>query len=86
LAVPEAVEPRSPASASEEPTAAEASAAAAIAKPNVAEPVQPQVAEKEEPAAEPMVDEATTSQAENDPNRPRRSGWWQRARATLVGE
>jgi len=41
-----------------------------------------------EPAAkaeEPAVDPEPTPAAE-DPSRPRRSGWWQRARATLSGE
>ena len=80
--VPEAIEPQSPASA---PIEAEAPPATALAEPEIAEPAPPTLAAKEEPAAEP-TDETVPAQAENDPNRPRRSGWWQRARATLVGE
>jgi ribonuclease E len=46
----------------------------------------PAVAAREPHAAAPNADETAHAQPESDPNRPRRSGWWQRARASLVGE
>jgi ribonuclease E len=55
------------------PDHVEAPAAAAPASAPVAAPASEPEAKAGEPAAE-------------DPSRPRRSGWWQRARATLSGE
>ena len=57
-----------------EPHHAEASEAAALSDTAPAEPAAP-----ESPVAKPEP-------ASDEPPRPRRSGWWQRARATLVGE
>ena len=39
-----------------------------------------------EPAAKADIPAPEATPAEEDPSRPRRSGWWQRARATLSGE
>jgi hypothetical protein len=44
---------------------------------------QPLPASSEE---EPSNGEATTQAEADDPTRPKRSGWWRRARATFVGE
>ncbi len=65
--------PEAAAAPEPEPTRAEASETPAAA--HEPSPAEPAPAEAPEPA--PAVDE---------PPRPRRSGWWQRARATLVGE
>jgi ribonuclease E len=64
--------------APDQPSAREpeaASAAAPLAEPAPAETHEPPATTAAEPAA-----------AADEPPRPRRSGWWQRARASLVGE
>jgi ribonuclease E len=40
----------------------------------------------EPPAAEPEPEVPAPAPAPEEPPRPRRSGWWQRARATIVGQ
>jgi ribonuclease E len=82
---PSAGEPEAPAlsSATERPIAAEPEA------PSAAEPApEPVSAEDKEPSATaaPEAAPAEPAPAAEDASRPRRSGWWQRARATLVGE
>jgi ribonuclease E len=81
LAPLSAAEPEAPTTAVSNATDQRVAAepAAPSAAPRTAEPVggeangPPAAASPETPAAD-------------DPSRPRRSGWWQRARATLVGE
>ena len=53
---------------------------AASAQPTVESSPPAEAAAAAEPAPEPAA--ATT----NEPSRPRRSGWWQRARASVIGE
>jgi ribonuclease E len=72
---PEAERAEPPAQA---PQPAQAAQPTQAAQPPATEPV----AEAEEPAAAPAAPEP----AADDPSRPRRSGWWQRAKATLSGE
>jgi ribonuclease E len=71
------VEP-APAAGAPEPTL-EASAPAASAAPTV----ESSAPAEAEPAAEPAPKPAP---AADEPPRPRRSGWWQRARASVIGE
>jgi ribonuclease E len=75
-----------------EPALGGVEAAAATEEPPAAEPVPVEVAAPE--PAEPVA-EAATSEPEpapepepevEEPPRPRRTGWWQRAKSTLVGE
>jgi len=94
LAEPEPAPPGAAAPAEPAPAHAEAPAAptpAAPANEPVSEPApapapapaSEPVAKADEPAAQPAPE--PTPRAE-DPSRPRRSGWWQRARASLSGE
>ena len=64
------------------PEAAEAPEAPPAEAPPAAEPV---AAQPEPLALEPVVAEPETPPAPEEPPRPRRTGWWQRARATIVG-
>ena len=86
LAPLSAAEPEAPAPAApsepERPSASEP-AAPPSAVEQAAEPV---AAEGQEPPAAASQEGEPTSTAAEDASRPRRSGWWQRARATLVGE
>jgi ribonuclease E len=97
-AAPPAAEPE-PATPAAEPEAAPPAAAAAPAEsaPDHAEapaPVAPASERAPVSASEPAAtaDDAAANAAPEatpaaeDPSRPRRSGWWQRARATLSGE
>jgi len=77
-----------------EETAGEAAPVAAAEKAEAADRTPPSVAEAE-PAAEPSAPAEAEGGAaqpapepdagESEPPRPRRSGWWQRARATVIG-
>jgi ribonuclease E len=66
-------------------------------RPNDREPAQapaaasqnherPAEASEPQPEGEPLAPGATEAAEEADPSRPKRSGWWQRARASFVGE
>jgi ribonuclease E len=65
------------------PDHAEASAPAAPESEPVPAPASEPAAKADEPAAPPAPEPAPVAE---EPSRPRRSGWWQRARATLSGE
>jgi ribonuclease E len=88
-APPVAAAPTEPAPAHAEAPAAPTPAAPAnepVSEPAPAPapaPASEPVAKADEPAAQPAPE--PTPRAE-DPSRPRRSGWWQRARASLSGE
>ena len=75
-------EPAAPTVAAAEPAVVAPPAAAepALVEPVVVEPVAVEPVAVEPAAVEPEAP------AVDEPPRPRRSGWWQRARATIVGE
>ena len=82
-----AAEPEAPAPAVSSPT--DRSSAEGEAPPSPAEPApEPVGAEANEPpaTASPEAAPGEPAPAADDASRPRRSGWWQRARATLVGD
>jgi ribonuclease E len=82
-----AAEPEAPAPAVSSPT--DRSSAEGEAPPSPAEPApEPVGAEASEPpaTASPEAAPGEPAPAADDASRPRRSGWWQRARATLVGD
>jgi ribonuclease E len=83
-AAPEAAPPATAAAAAESaPDHAEAPAPAARESEPVPAPASEPAAKADEPAAEAAPEPTPVAE---DPSRPRRSGWWQRARATLSGE
>ncbi len=54
--------------------------------PEKAAPPKAEDLAEEETAAEPTAEARETEPTAEEPPRPRRSGWWQRAKSTLVGE
>ena len=78
-----------PVAAAEAP-AAQVEAEVAEAKPEIETAPAAAAAETASEAAEPAAEPAATPEPEEvepeGPPRPRRTGWWQRARATLVGQ
>jgi ribonuclease E len=81
---PEAAPPAAAAAPAEPtPYQAEAPAPAAPESEPVPAPASEPAAKADEPAVQAAPEPAPVAE---DPTRPRRSGWWQRARATLSGE
>jgi ribonuclease E len=75
------VAPAGPTPAAPEPTAPADSAPVEADASEESTPAEPRTVASAEPALEPE-----SAPGPDEPPRPRRSGWWQRARATLVGE
>ena len=71
--------PASPDDSSRRPRRPRRTARAGPVELSASEKTEPRIAAHVEPAPE-------TAPAADEPARPRRSGWWQRARATLVGD
>ena len=69
----------------EAPVAVHSEPASAEPSPASESPVEPLPVVAEVPAAEPVAAKPEPVSSELDPSRPKRSGWWQRAKASLGG-
>jgi ribonuclease E len=70
------------------PSSGETAAPEAAAEPTPVAPPREAEAEAPAPGAEPAPEPVAVEEAPaaDEPPRPRRSGWWQRARATVIGK
>ena len=70
------------------PSSGETAPPEAAAEPTPVAPPHEAEAEAPAPGAEPAPEPVAVEEAPaaDEPPRPRRSGWWQRARATVIGK